>query len=404
MMIDCHIPGGNILVEHTHGDEIFLRPDIRDTEGEWFYWYFRVRGADGKRLTFRFDDRPAIGARGAAVSLDRGDTWRWLSTPPANLERFEFAIPPEVDEVRFSVGMPYTQTHWEKFLTPLEKRPEFEPGVLCISRQGRPVESLRAGRLDGQAPFRILITARHHACEMMASYALEGILQTVAAQDETGAWLRENVEFLAIPFVDKDGVENGDQGKNRRPHDHNRDYADGLYPETTAIRAAVQSGARLDLALDLHCPWLRGGMNEWIYLVGLPYARLSQQMEIFSRLLECEHRGPLPYTSKNNLPWGVAWNTDRNPEICFDGWAAQQTEIRLAATIELPYANASGVEVNPISARAFGRDLAQTIHTYLHETTPPSNKPRVPAYSLPSPITPANGVPVLHFADLHFKP
>ena len=47
---------------------------------------------------------------------------------------------------------------------------------------------------------------------------------------------RIRIEAL-VPFVDKDGVEEGDQGKNRAPRDHNRDYAGAsMYPETGALR------------------------------------------------------------------------------------------------------------------------------------------------------------------------
>jgi hypothetical protein len=35
------------------------------------------------------------------------------------------------------------------------------------------------------------------------------------------------VEFCIAPFMDKDGVEEGDQGKLRWPHDHWEDYAEG---------------------------------------------------------------------------------------------------------------------------------------------------------------------------------
>ena len=86
----------------------------------------------------------------------------------------------------------------------------------------------------------------------------------------------KRVEFFVVPFVDKDGVEDGDQGKNRRPHDHNRDYggrADGdhsIYASTRALRERIPawSGGKLRVALDLHCPWIRGEHNEVIYFVG----------------------------------------------------------------------------------------------------------------------------------------
>jgi len=45
--IDAGFPGGNIIVDGIEGDTVFLRPDLRDTQGDWFYWAFRVRGSAG---------------------------------------------------------------------------------------------------------------------------------------------------------------------------------------------------------------------------------------------------------------------------------------------------------------------------------------------------------------------
>jgi hypothetical protein len=73
-----------------------------------------------------------------------------------------------------------------------------------------------------------------------------------------GRWLRDRVEFLIVPFVDKDGVEEGDQGKNRHPHDHNRDYATPcLYPEVQALRerAAGWSGGPSTGSGSPHPAW-----------------------------------------------------------------------------------------------------------------------------------------------------
>ncbi len=32
------LSGGNIVVERMEGDAIFLRPDLREHAGWWFYW------------------------------------------------------------------------------------------------------------------------------------------------------------------------------------------------------------------------------------------------------------------------------------------------------------------------------------------------------------------------------
>jgi len=58
---------------------------------------------------------------------------------------------------------------------------------------------------------------------------------------------------------------------------------------------------------------------------------------------------------------------DRSPGLGFPGWAAGLPGIRLSAGMEVPYADAGGVEVSQTTARQFGEDLARAICTYLME-------------------------------------
>jgi hypothetical protein len=90
----------------------------------------------------------------------------------------------------------------------------------------------------------------------------------------------------------------------------------------------------------------------------------------FSEILQASIRGPLPYDPANNLPFGTAWNTGTSSggRVSFGRWAATIPGIRLASTIEIPYANASGQAVSAETARAFGHDLARAIYTYLQES------------------------------------
>ena len=78
-LIDCDFPGGNIIVEGIDGDDVRLRQDLRDTDGFWFWWSMRVRGAAGRTLRFNFTDGKVVGVRGPAASPDGGRTWRWLT-------------------------------------------------------------------------------------------------------------------------------------------------------------------------------------------------------------------------------------------------------------------------------------------------------------------------------------
>jgi len=165
--------------------------------------------------------------------------------------------------------------------------------------------------------------------------------------------------------MDKDGVEDGDQGKARAPYDHNRDYAgDSIYPEVRALRQIAPAWAKggLDFALDLHCPWIRGGRHEEIHFVGCEDARIWTEISAFCTLLEQVQQGPLRFSSRNNLAFGQEWNVAQaEGEKSADRW--WQERGWRGVVIEVPYANAGGLEVNPAAARLFGQDLAAALQS-----------------------------------------
>lgn len=368
-VIDCDFPGGNIVVERVEGDDVYLHQDPRDTDGFWFYWYFRVREAAGRTLTFRFTKGNVLGVLGPAVSVDRGNTWRWLGAESMKGAAFTYTFPEDAVEVRFCLAMPYQEADLRAFLDRHAENAHLKVELHARSRKGRDVCRLRLGNLDGSAEHRVAVACRHHSCEMMASWALEGLMDEVLADTADGRWLRKHVEFLIVPFMDTDGVEDGDQGKNRRPHDHNRDYlGESIYPEVAAWRAHVPvwSEGRLKMAIDLHCPWIRGGMNEQLFFVGGPSEEIWAATRRFSRILQEVRTGPIPHEGKHDLPHGQSWNTLAEPRS-HSRWAALLPGIEVATTIELPYARAGGRAVTVESARALGSDLARAIRRYLAE-------------------------------------
>ncbi len=367
--VDADIPAGNIVCERFLGNQIFVRQERRGSTGWWFYWAFRVRGAEGRTLAFNFTDGDPVGTQGPAVSVDQGRTWRWLGKDFTK-NRFTYAFASDEAEVWFAFGMVYTQREWDRFLAACGESPFLEKGRLSVTRKGRGVETLRLGCLHAEPRYRVLVTARHHCCEMMASYAVEGLVGGVLADDEKGRWLRENVEFLLIPFIDKDGVEDGDQGKLRAPRDHNRDYdGESAHIETAALRelAPVWAKDKLFMALDLHCPYIRGEYNEWVYQVGSTNEAIWAQQQAFGRLLEDVEPNPLGYRVANDLPYGKAWNTSGNyaQGLSFARWAAGLPGVRYSGTIEIPYATANGKVVDAASARLFGDQLATALRRYL---------------------------------------
>lgn len=579
IMVDCDFPGGNIVVDAIEDDTVFLHQDLRDTKGNWFYWYFRVRGAAGRKLNFRFTKGKVIGVRGPAVSTDEGRTWRWLGTEalgdmPMNIwihvamtwdsrttkaylngkvvgeeevdmapstgsmfigkrghgvtgffngvidevtvynkalssdeiqcimdgstlkdnlvlyfsfdedegddtvkdksgngntgfiqgrakwvegkfgkalefngidsfvevqdnnslnptggltvtawvkiykkinyggiidkweqeagtfkgyllqssssyslgaligsedtyrsiqiggPAFHYTFPADAEEVRFSMGMPYVERNLHRFISRYEDNPNLKVGVLCKTRKGRDVELLRLGRIDGKCDHRVFLTCRHHACEMMASYSLEGIMESVLTDTDDGKWFREHVEFLVIPFVDKDGVEDGDQGKNRKPHDHNQDYAgDSIYPSVRAIKKLVPqwSEGLLRFSLDMHCPGLRGKYHEvLLFPTRLRGNENWKRVKHFLECLEAVQTGPLGFSLKDSLSF-TSWSGSTRVVIpnTSSRWVRELPGVLFGTSLEIPYANASGKAVTAETAKAFGRDLARAMRCFL---------------------------------------
>jgi hypothetical protein len=368
MQIDCDFPGGNIILESIEGDTINVRQDLRDTEGIWFWFYFRIRGAEGRRITVNFTNKKIIGVRGPACTFDGGGSWKWLGLEAVtNYISFVCDIPLNATDTRFAFAVPYTEENLKNFLARVEGKRMVEKGVLCKTRKGREVEMLRLGCLE-RPKYRVLLTARHHACESVPNFVMEGMMEFIWGSEPEAIWLREHVEFVLVPFVDKDGVEDGDQGKRRKPHDHNRDYGEGsIYPEVIALKAKVNdwSGGKLYLTFDLHCPHIRGDANEAIYFVGGKNEQNWSRTIEFSKLLASIQQGSLNHQTEDNIPYGEKWNTSVGPLKGCKRWLEDVAGVYMASTIEIPYANARGSVVTPESARSFGRDLVRAIAAQL---------------------------------------
>ena len=376
VIVDADMPAGNIVVDGIDGDTVKVRQDLRDSY-EWFYWAFRVRGAAGRTLKFYFTDKYGggpVGVRGPVVSSDGGATFSYPLDGKSGRDGFSYSFGPKENDVLFYECHPYVRADWDAFVAKhsAELGRCFAVETLCKSRRGADVPRARFGCIGREPRFRVFMSARHHCSETMASWVLEGVGEAFLADDELGRWLRGNVELMMVPFTDYDGAQAGDQGKGRRPHDHNRDYAEFIYPETKAITEwiACHAGSRLDIFIDVHCPWVRGEYNEWLYTPWkdpkiLPDVAAEKR---FSELLEELQCGSMRYRAANDLPFGEKWNTGTNYS---QGWSAviwachSVNGLKIARSYEVPFANANGAVVTPEKCRDLGRDTAKVFRAVL---------------------------------------
>ena len=370
--ISNQLPAGNIHVLEIKDRTVLLEQEQRDSPKDWFYWKFKAVFKEPGTYRFRFAKPDKVGTRGPAVSEDRGETWNWQ--PGSRVSNVEFTYDCKgPGEVWFCQGLPYLQKDWDRFTAEFAGHPAVRLSTLCKSRKGRNVELLEV--CEGTPPLTVVLTARHHCQEMSASMVLEGVLRYALADDENGRAFRRRIRLFAVPFTDKDGVEEGDQGKGRSPRDHARDYAGGhIYPETAAIWKLIED-LKPFLVMDLHAPWIYGKHNENPYLVENSNRRFFPEVERFAGLMEREAPACAPFLASDTLHWGTAWNTDANYDARGIGGVGLNLTtacgslpfIRLGVSMEIPFANFREKTVTKAEFLQYGAALARTIFRFADE-------------------------------------
>ena len=391
--VDADFPGGNVKVESIdqEANVVCVRPDLRDTKSNYFYFYFRVTGAENRTVTFKFPEKSTnFGAVGPNVSVDGGKTWKYLGEKeyyasgtkfPADQHEFTWTFGPNDSDVRFAFGTPYTQSNWDEFMAQYRAREDVRFETLCRSRlDKRDVELFRVPYLgQGKPRFYLAFTARHHACESSASPVMEGMISFCLSDAPEAQWLRQNAEIVFIPFMDKDGVEDGDQGKNRSPHDHNRDYVQELYPSVKAFKKLiVKESEGIPLVfMDLHAPNIRGGNNEFYYSHGpIEMEKMNPIWNRFrEKLAENQKDGTLKYEPK----WDVPGRSDGkyNSIRTFTGkdgnlsssrvWAQGLPNAYFTNCMEFGYSLCGNATITPVTGRELGRNVMKTLAEILKE-------------------------------------
>lgn len=326
--------------------DVYLENQLRDTNKDWFYWAFCVENAAGKEITFHMQPN-RIGYWGAAVSHDLRE-WKWSNS--VDKDSFTYKFGACENKVYFAHNMLY---HPDRFYE-LAENLKLNTFELCKTKKGRSVPACIIG--DGQ--ISIILTARHHACESTGSYVLEGVLKELTQNPI------ENTRILCVPFTDFDGVTDGDQGKARTPHDHNRDYMadESIYPETSKIQKYADKFG-CNYGFDFHSPWHRGDNNDYVFIVRNSIEKLSNT-ERFSKILEKQITdNSMKYSSKNDIQPMTGWN---QPSPNFSFTMMHRPECEVAHTLECAYFGTEDDKILPQKMIELGRCYARAIKEYIN--------------------------------------
>lgn len=347
MRIHQNFIGGNITVMSKDGQDVYVERELRDTTTDWFYWAFAVEGAAGETLTFHFaPDR--LGYWGPAVSHDL-QKWNWLGQK--NGDSFTYHFAEDENLVYFAHHMLYHPGRFLRFAADNGLKVE----TLCTSRRGRDVPFVRIG--TGER--KIILTSRHHACESTGTYVLEGALRELARKPI------ENSEVFCVPFVDYDGVVDGDQGKNRAPHDQNRDYVrdqPAIYAEVAAIRDYAEKHG-CTFGIDFHSPWHIGGVNDKGFIPQNTYEKLAR-LEAFGRALESNLRpGAFRYQKKYDVAPDYDWNKQDHPTC--GRYLILLPGNDLAFSLETAYFGEEGNVISEEGMLKLGESVADTIRAFM---------------------------------------
>ena len=202
--LDTSFPTGNGLAGLCRG-EVWLDRDLRDSTGERWYWHIRIAVAEEAELRFRTARPLLIGRFGPAVRTIDEYAWLWPGAGPE--QEFDVRVPAGTT-LYISSTIPYGMCRLRAFSDHISGC--LRVTALTTSEAGRDVPLIVCG--TSVADRLILLTCRHHACEAMASFVLEGAIERFAGLTRkwdlgrAGGSTRRSVSGAGSGWAGCDGV------------------------------------------------------------------------------------------------------------------------------------------------------------------------------------------------------
>lgn len=346
-------PGGNIIVDGMWDDVVKVQQDLTGNAYYWFYWNFAAVSDIDRTITFEFSNGDVVGDQGPAYSFD-GINWNWLgdtNTHTRTSFKYDFKAG---QKVYFTLSIPYQYKELNAFLDQYDGMDRVSKKTIGQTEDGRDIPIIEIGNPNAQK--HMVFTSRHHCCESTTSFVLEGLIQYMVNQ-RNSAMLDEYLVHI-VPMIDIDGVENGDQGKMRKPHDHNRDYIANPIFNTTKAVYSYFGEMDVDLFMDFHCPGLYD-TKPYIYRInGANLGNIDRFADILSGITQND-------SFENKIVYDRSKDFTENMvnETSYGYFSRRGAS--LSTSMEVPYNGTAGNPYTKENLRNLGKNFGEAFEEYL---------------------------------------
>ena len=253
--VNAAFDSGNIDLVAVNGDVVDLKIR-RDRESDFFQWfYFRVAGAAGRKLTFRIvnagDSAYPLGWPGYSTRAST-DRLAWRQTATRYTDGvLEWDWDGSDELVWFAYFAPYTMEQHEALVARTAALPGVTHRELGHSLDGQAIDCLTIG----SGPKPVWLYARQHPGESMAEWWMEGALERLTdSADPITQALLARATFHVVPNMNPDGTRRGHLRTNAAGVNLNREWHEPTperSPEVLCVRDAMDATG-VAFAMDVH--------------------------------------------------------------------------------------------------------------------------------------------------------
>ncbi|MGI5817551.1 MAG: M14 family zinc carboxypeptidase [Armatimonadota bacterium] len=274
-----------------------------------------------------------------------------------------FTHPGGAATVAAAFCFPYAPEHLDGTLAELGEA--WERVAIGVTREGRPLERLRlrseiTGRRAG-----IYLMARQHSGETPGSWILDGMLRFLASDSDEAPELREGLDVWVCPFVDLDGVVNGDYGKDALPWDFNRAWES--MPMRPAVHAIQRDLLRFQertaprLVIDCHGP---GHSTPGVY-VQLPRAERPEAQMAGAREFAADLARQMPEMRPELCARETTYASRWNKLATQASWVWDTLDGTQAVSVETSYQRLGDRLLYPADYHQIGRRVVRAAREWM---------------------------------------